>query len=441
MPLSPTRQRQAPCLCGSGRPLAACCLPWEEAIQRLFSRLIAFAASPGVVQHEARGAAIFWNSQRPLQPGTGHAAAESLRFLEWFLHDYATRRGSGSLLAEFADRATGLTREEETLLLASLLAPVRAYEVTESLGPRAILVKDLLTGTERRVGPLGLADPAIRSDVLVCRLLPLGRLTRLGASYLVLPAAGREEMLAYLRTAYRLARPARHVSLEDFLDGSPHLYHHFFLHRGRGLGGRGWETLRRFAFAPGRALYRGADVSRIRASLDRQPELEQEAGGGQERRYVWVDHERAIARAVVLLHRSEVEVRAETQEDLAECMAFLETCLRGLTQPVERSQARVDAPPVEAPSWSGSGAPGTAFLARSLDRWPQTPSALLNDRPPREVCRSRAGRERVMALLRELEHDLNRLKRIGRSSVALAVLWERLGLSPDRPEPARKSRR
>ena len=420
--------------------MAACCIPWEEAIQRLFSRLLVFAALPGIVQHEASGAAIFWNSPRPLQPGTGHATAESARFLEWFLHDYVPRGGSGSLLAEFADRATGLTREEETLLLASLLAPVRAYEVTESFGPRAILVKDLLTGTERKVGPLGLAEPAICSDVLICRLLPLGRLTRPGASYLAMPAVGREEMLAYLRTAYRFARPARHVSLEDFLDGSPHLYHHFFLHRGRGLGGRGWETLRRFAFAPGRALYRGADVSRIRASLDRHPELEPEAGGGQERRYVWVDPERAIARAVVLLHRSEVEVRAETQEDLAECMAFLETCLRGLTQPVERSQARIDSPPAEAPSWPGSGAPGAAFFAHSLDRWPQTPSPLLDDRPPREVCRSHAGRERVMALLRDLEHDLNRLKRIGRSSVALTVLWERLGLSPDRPEPARTSR-
>jgi hypothetical protein len=421
--------------------MVACCLPWEEAIQRLFSRFIAFAASPRVVQHEASGAAIFWNTQRPLQPGKGQAAAESLRFLEWFLHDYATRRGSGPLLAEFADGATGLTREEETLLLASLLAPVRGYEVTESFGPRAILVKDLLTGAERNVGPLGLADPAIRSDVLICRLLPLGRLTRPGASYLVLPAAGREEMLAYLRTAYRLARPARHVSLEDFLDGSPHLYHHFFLHRGRDLGGRGWETLRRLPFAPSDALYRGANMSRIRASLDRQSELEPELGRGEERRYAWVDPERAIARATVLLRPGEVDVSADTREDLADATTFLETCLRGLIQPVERPHDRPEPPPAEAPSEPRSGAPGTAFLARSLDQWPETPSPLLNDRTPHEVCQSRAGRERVTAVLRDLEHDLNRLKRIGRPSVDLTLLWERLDLSPDRPASARMSPR
>ncbi len=440
MPLSPTRQRQSPCPCLSGRRLAACCLPWEEALQRFFSRLIAFAAMPSIRRHEASAAAIFWNTQRPLQPGKGQALAESLRFLEWFLHDHATRRGSGPPLAEFADAAVGLTPREEALLLASLLAPVRAYEVTEMLGPRAMLVKDLLTGAERRVGPIGLADPSIRSDVVICRLLPLGRLTRPGASYLVLPAAGREEMLAYLRTAYRLARPARHVSLEDFLDASPHFYHHFFLHRGRDLGGRAWETLRRIPFAPERAIYGGADVSRIRAGLDRQPELEREDGTGEETRYAWVDPERAIARATVLLRPGEVEVSADTQDDLVDAVAFLETCLRGLTQPVQRTQAAPEASPTEAISRARSGAPGTAFLARILDRWPDRPSPPLDDRTPREVCRSRGGRQRVTAILLDLERDLNRLKRLGRASADLTVLWEQLDLSPGQPKPARKPR-
>lgn len=441
MPLSPTRQRQAPCPCGSRRPLAACCLPWEEALQRVFSRLIVFAAAPRILRHEASAAAIFWDTQRPLQPGKGQAAAESLRFLEWFLHDHAPGRGTGPLLAEFVDSAFDLSPQEEALLLASLLAPVRAYEVTETVGPRAILVKDLLTGAERRVGPLGFTDPPIRSDVLICRLLPLGHLTRPGGSYLMLPAPSREEMLAYLRTAYGLARPARHVSLEDFLDGSSHLYHHFFLHRGRDLGGRARETLRRIAFAPGRAIYRGADVSRIRASLDRQPELERTAGTAEEARYAWIDPEHATMRASVLLGSGAVEVRAETPEDLADAMAFLETCLRGLTQAVERSQAAPESSPPEAPWEPRSGLPGAAFFARIMDRWPETPSPLLDDRTPREVCRSRGGRQRVMAILLDLERDLNRLKRLGRASADLTFLWEQLDLTPTQPEPARQSRR
>lgn len=421
--------------------MGACCLAWEEALQRLFSRLIAFAATPRIREHEAGAAAIFWNTQRPLQPGNGQSAAESLRFLEWFLHDHARRRGNGPLLAEFADAAAGLTPQEEALLLASLLAPVRAYEVTETLGPKTILVKDLLTGAERRVGPLGLADPPIRSDVLICRLLPLGRLMRPGASYLVLPAAGREEMLVYLRTAYRLARPARHVSLEDFLDGSAHLYHHFFLHRGRGLVGRARETLRLVAFSPGRLIYCGADVSRIRAGLDRQPELEREERAGEDAQYAWLDTGRAISRATVQLHSGEVEVRAETREDLVDAAAFLETSLRGLTQPVQPPQWKPEASAAEATSWPRSEVPGTAFFARVFDQWPDTRCLLLDDRTPREVCRSRGGRQRVTALLLDLERDFNRLKRLGHPSAELTRLWDQLALVPDRPAQARKPRR
>ena len=440
MPLSPIRRRQAACPCGSRRPLAACCLPWEEVFQRLFARLVAFAAAPRIRRREAGAAAIFWNTQRPLQPGKGQAAAESLRFLEWFLHDHLARRGGAPLLAEFADAAVALTPHEETLLLASLLAPLRAYEVTETAGPRSVVVKDLLTGGERTVGPLGLDDPPIRSDVMICRLLPVGRLTRPGASLLVLPAAGREEMLAYLRATYRLARPARHVSLEDFLDGSSHLYHHFFLLRGRDLGGRAQETLRLVRFAPDRAIYRGTNLPRIRAGLDRQSELEREGGAGEEIRYTWVDADRAIARATILLRSEQVEVSADTGEDLADAAAFVETCLRGLIQPVREPRAEAGIPPSDAASRSRSGSPGTVFFTRVLERWVDTPSPFLDDRSPRDACRSRGGRERVAALLRDLERDFGRLKRLGRASADLASLREQLPLPPSPPGPAHRPR-
>jgi len=433
-------QRQAVCPCHSGRRLVDCCLPWEEALQRLLSRLLVFAEMPGVRRHEADAAAIFWNTQRPLQPGKDQSAVKSLRFLEFLLHDHAVGRGSGSLLNEFADAAGGLPPQEESLLLASLLAPVRAHEVMEMLGARSILLKDLLTGAERRVGPLGLADPPIRSDIVVCRLLPLGRLTRPGASYLVLPAAGREEMLVYLRTAYRLARPARHVSLEDFLDGAAHLYHHFFLLRGRDLGGRARETLRLVPFAPRRLTYRGTDLARVRAVLERQTNLERDAGTGEEACYAWVDPERAIVRATFLPRSGEVEVRADAPQDLADAAAFLETCLRGLIQPLGGHPAGAHAADGGTASRSPSGPPGTAFLSRVLDRWPDTASPLLNDRTPREACRSRGGRERVAAILLNLERDLARLKRLGRPSIDLAAVREQLHLTPSPPGAARAPR-
>jgi hypothetical protein len=436
---SARRQRQAACLCGSGRLLFACCLPWEEAFQRLISRLLAYAAHPLIRRQEDRAASLFWNTERPLQVGKGRAAAENLRFLEWFLHDQPTPRGSGPLLAEFADTAAGLSTREEALLFGLLLAPVRPYEVTESAGLRGSVVKDLLTGAERAVGPFGFAVPPIRSDVLICRLVPCGRLARPGAGLLVLPAASREELLAFLRTAYQMARPARHVSLEDFLDTASHLFHHYFLLRGRSQGGRAEETLRCGPFAPGRIRFRGKESRRIRAGLDRHPELERQAETGEEVRYAWIDLERAVVRAMVSVQHDEIQVTADTREDLTEAARFLETCLRGLVEFVGQEAAEGMDTGEDAAARRESGAPGTAFLRKVLDRWADSPSPLLDDRTPREAARSRTGRQQVAAVLLGLEREFVRLRRLGRAWADVSGLRQQLDLPPAAsPGPRRK---
>ncbi|MGE5851202.1 MAG: SEC-C domain-containing protein [Candidatus Methylomirabilota bacterium] len=440
MPPSSRLQRHASCPCGSGRSLSACCLPWEEAFHRLISRLVAFVARPRIHREENRAAGLFWNTERPLQPGKGQAAVENLRFLEWFLHDQPTPRGRGPLLGEFADTATGLCAREEALLLGLLLAPVRPFEVTESADPRGVLVvKDLLTGAERSIGPFGFSAPPIRSDVLICRLVGCGRLARPGAGLLILPAASREEVLAYVRTAYRMARPARHISLEDFLDTAAHLYHHYFLLRGKSQGGRVEETVRRASFAPGWRSYRGKDPARIRASLDRQMEMERQAGTGGEVRYAWIDPERAVTRATVSIRLDEIRVTADTGEDLTGAAHFLETCLRSLVEFVggetpESTDVGRDATPRRA-----SVAPGTAFFARVLDRWPDSPCPLLEDRTPREAAKSGTGRRQVADILLGLEREFDRLKRLGRAWADLTALREHLALpSAASPGPRRK---
>jgi hypothetical protein len=400
--------------------------------------LLSFAASPSIRRYESDAATLFWNAQGAVRPGKGLGPAGGLRFLEWFLHDFSPKRGE-TLLGAFADAATGLAHEEEYGLLASLLAPVRAYEVTEPIG-RAVKVRDLLSGNEWAVGPLGLPGAQIHSDLLVCRLLALGRLGRPGASILVLPGACREELLAYLRTAYPLARAPRHISLEDFLDSSAHLYHHFFLSRGRNLGARGVETVRAVAFAPGRVVYRGEDLSRIRAALDRQSELERDEETGDEVRYARVDLERGVTLATLLVRSGELELCANSREDLAATKSFLETCLRGLIHQVEEQAGEPSGAFTNETQRAGSGLPGASFLARYLERWPDTPHPLLDGHTPRDAARFRAGRDQVRWLLTNLERDMARQKRLGRAAADVGPLWERLQMTPETPGAGRASR-
>ncbi len=437
MAVFPRIQRQAACGCGSGRPLAECCLPWEESFHRLGSRLVAFAQAAAMRSLESQAGEIFWNTSGPLRVGKGYVGPDPhLGFLEWTLHEYARPQRKGTFLGRFADGIAALDAREETLLLASLLTPIRTFEVGETLGPRGCVVRDVLSGGEFQVGPCGLAHPPIRSDLLICRLLPLGRLMRPGMSLLTLPAAGREELLAYLRTTYRLARPARHVSLEDFLDASAHLYHHFFLLRGRDLGGQAGETVRRVAFAPAMLSYAAEEMGRVHACLSREDGLERQESKKEETRYAWVDPTLGLSRATIILTPGMLALHADTREDVAAAGQHFETSLRGLIRRIDPAEEGDGVGLTSADSVADrmdSG--GARFLADIVARWPSIPHAALGGRAPRQVVAFRGGREQVTGALQGLERDLARLRRLGRPSADPSKLWEVLGLSPD-PAPA-----
>ena len=431
--VGPQLQRHAPCVCGSGRALAKCCLPWEEEFRRLVARLAAFSATGAVRRLAARAGEVFWKSDVRRGAAPGRGAGSDACFNEWFLQDYVAPKRTGSLLGEFADAAAGLSAREEQLLFALLLTPVRAFQVLEPPGPRGMPVKDLLTGSEAVAGCLGLPDGLIRSDVGVGRLLPFGRLRRPGIGLLRFPPGSQGELLAYLRAAYGVSRPGRHVSFEDYVDGAAHLYHHFFLDRGRELGGRAHRTCRWAPLAVGLVRYRAVEAARIRAALARQSALELVEEEEGKRRYLWVDRVHAIALGTVLVHPDEIEVAAETIDDLAKLTEFLEACLRGLVQRLPADAVPSGTPSTEPSAQRTSAPAGTAFVQRLLDCWPDGPWALLSDRTPREACRSRAGRGEVVNALLGLERDMARQKRLGRAWGEVAPLWEQLNLA--RPLP------
>ncbi len=143
----------------------------------------------------------------------------------------------------------------------------------------------------------------------------------------------------------------------------------------------------------------------------------------------WIDSMQGVRRGTVRLERDEIQVAAETREDLKSLQGYLDSCLRGLIQlTLEQQEAAPDVPSTDA-----TAPAGTAFLQRVVARWSDTPMPLAGDRTPREVCRSRAGQEQVTQLLLGFERDLARQKRIGRAWVETKTLWEELGLAPTPP--------
>lgn len=417
-------QRHAPCVCGSRRPLVECCLPWEEAFRSLVARLAAFVEADRVRRLATRAAELFWTA-----PAPAGSEASVACFHEWFLQDYVAPKNTGTLLGEFADASAGLRAHEEQLLFGLLLTPARAFQFMDSPGPRGVLVKDLLMGSEAVVGIFALPDGLIRSDVCVGRLLPFGRFRRVGLSLLRFPADSQGELMAYLRAAYGVSRPGRHVSFEDFVDGAAHLYHHFFLERGLELGGRAHRTCRWVRHAVGQVPYRAVEASRVRAALARQPALERLADEDGHRRYLWVDRVHAVALGSVVVGPERVQARAETIEDLQSLSEFLEGCLRGLIERLPADTVVSGTPASRTTARQRSAPAGTAFIHRMLDGWPDAAWALPSGQMPRDACGSKFGRDEVVQALVALERDMARQKRLGRAWGEVGPLWDALNLS------------
>jgi hypothetical protein len=400
-------------------------------VHRLAARLLAAGRAAALRKPAERAVGLFWDAEldtvAPRRPPGDPGPA----FWEWFLLDCGLSGRRGPVAAAFADKASDLSAAEEQLLLDWLLTPWRPYEVTETLGSRGVLVKDLLAGTERHAGPLGVPAGLIRSDILVGRLVPTGRLWRPGMALLRLPGTARAELLAYLRTCYQMARPGRHVSVEDFVDGQPHLYHHFLLLRGPDIGGSTLGTVRLLPFAPRQAWLQGTDGAHIRAILDRQPGLECESVTDVEVRYRWVDGAAGLARGELAFGPAGVRITADTAEDLTHMQGELAAALQGLAGPAVESALPVASR--EPAGGVADGPAGARFLARMLDGWAETASPLLGDRTPEEYCRSQTGRQAVSAMLLDLEQRLVRQKRLGRAGGDVAHIRDRLGLPGGAP--------
>jgi hypothetical protein len=167
--------------------------------------------------------------------------------------------------------------------------------------------------------------------------------------------------------------------------------------------------------------------------------MERQAETGEEVRYAWIDLDRAVARAMVSVRNDEVQVTADTREDLTDAAHFVETCLRGLIEFIGEEATEAMDTGRGAAAHRESVAPGTAFLCAALDRWADSPSPLLDDRTPREAARSRTGRQQVAAALLGLERDMARQKRLGRAWADVSNLREQLDLpSAAPPRPRRK---
>jgi hypothetical protein len=257
--------RNDPCPCGSGKKYKRCCMArdkaeqtervaWERAAQDMRLALIGFAKEKAFVKDLAIGLGLFWQDRYASDTIHMMSVDESLRFFDWFAHDYALQAvestetdevslpGAESyawavgkrLIEVYREEVDDALTEKEAAILDGWIQspPCSAFMLEDADAERGIVVmRDLFLG-ERT---LTVHDPAAAKhgqvgQILLARPLPEHNRVCLSGATVVLPASEVSEMRAFVESAfqaYLAERPG--ATMTQFLRDRAYLLTHYAL--------------------------------------------------------------------------------------------------------------------------------------------------------------------------------------------------------------------
>jgi len=226
MPSVAKVKRNDPCPCGSGKKYKQCCLPkdraaqaervaWERAVQNMRVALIGFAKETSLAKDLAFALGQFWQDRYTLETVQRMNVDESLRFFDWFAHDYALqlveeRARVGKRLIEVYRHEVddALSDKEAAILDAWIDNPPGSAFLLQAADPeagtvtlhdlilpdRVVVAKDASAAKNGEVGQILLARPLLEHEH-----------TRLAGATVILPPEEKEgllESLAQAKEAY-----------------------------------------------------------------------------------------------------------------------------------------------------------------------------------------------------------------------------------------------
>jgi uncharacterized protein len=219
MPSVDKVKRNDPCPCGSGKKYKQCCQPkdraaqaervaWERAVQNMRVALIGFAKETSLAKDLALGLGLFWQDRYTLETVQRMNVDESLRFFDWFAHDYALQLAEeperiGKRLIEVYRQEVddALLDKEAAVLDAWIDSPPGSAFLLEAADPEAgtVTLNDLLLPDRVVVAEdASAAKHGEVGQILLARPLTEHEHTRLAGATVILPPEEKEGLLESL---------------------------------------------------------------------------------------------------------------------------------------------------------------------------------------------------------------------------------------------------
>jgi hypothetical protein len=237
-------KRNDPCPCGSGKKYKNCCMArdkaaqaervaWERAAQDMRMALIGYAKEKRFVQDLATALGLFWQDRYTAETIHLMNVDESLRFFDWFAHDYTLAQEKLRLVELYRrDLADALNEYEAAMLdgwIASLPGSAFIFEGTGD--ENTVILQDLfLPDRQVTVRDQAAAAHGEPGQILLARPLPERNDLRLYGATVVLPPEEKEALQSYVREARQTyLEDYPDTEMKDFLRDRAYLFTHYAL--------------------------------------------------------------------------------------------------------------------------------------------------------------------------------------------------------------------
>ena len=244
-------KRNDPCPCGSGIKYKSCCMArdkaeqaervaWKRAAQDMRVALIGYAKDEGFVKDLVLGLGVFWQDRYALDTIHSMSVDESLRFFDWFTHDYALQEQEGPragkrLIEAYRDEVSDALSAKEAHILDGWIdsLPGSAFVLQEADRAAGSVVLCDLFLAERASLAVRDASAARNGEIgqiLLTRPLPEHGDVRLAGATAVLPAQEKEGLRAFIAEEHRSYASEHPAATEaQFLRDRAYLFTHYAL--------------------------------------------------------------------------------------------------------------------------------------------------------------------------------------------------------------------
>jgi sulfur relay (sulfurtransferase) DsrC/TusE family protein len=356
--------------------------------------------------------------------------AEEAIFVSWYIFDYKTTKGDRMIDLYLKAYDQQLSHGETHMLNLWNKTHVSIYEVISVNSGSEVLLEDIYTANKLLLEDKNFVQRAKKWELALVRIIPVGESYHFaGASTRFLPME-KSSLLKYGKNKFKsYQKRNKEATWEDFMRNESLSFFKYADRRTRGNKRFGIYNLEGEELVFCKAFYRVNDFKDILIKLKGSPSVQMKDINSLEKmEFLWVEHEKILG--TIILSRGKMTLECHNRGLLSQGKEVLETIGgQSLSYQLDIYQDPIHSLKKFKPAnLTLNHDEIKAYLEDYFGKWVTTPVTLFDGKTPLEAVKYKKGREKLIELLKQMEHFSEIAKEQGEPFVDVSKIKDRLGI-------------